>query len=175
MQLAIKTLIMFYLIMSISPTRLSTSNKGILGNFFAKVKNVFSKVSTKVLDFTSKAAYGFVSTALVGVNFSMKVTDSILTFTEAGEFFKVLIPFLWFFFPPPKITLKFFIFLPVSIVVTVIGLVQLATQELLEKIKQALVKRMGEIEAQKEYKKVEADINKAISKKTEELQKLNIK
>ncbi len=172
MQQVLKTLLIFSLIMSITPTRLSNQNKGI-GSFLSKVGN-------KVDEFVTKIAMKIIAASLRGVIFSTKAADAILKFTEGDAILDELNPISWIFrtlfnTPQPKTTWKFYVFLPVSIITMIIGVLQAGTGLLLEYVHKALTKHLDAVDDRIfEYEFAEQQLKAAISKKTKELQEVVI-
>jgi hypothetical protein len=124
MQQAIKTLVIFCLIMSITPTRLSIQNKGI-GKVFSMVGRAVDKVASHI-------AIGILSVVKVPIDFSYNVTENIVKFFE-GYFLPDL--FGYEHYPKPVKTTIAFLFLPVSIIYLAILYLQIGIQHFLEMLK----------------------------------------
>ena len=178
MQQAIKTLIIFCLIMSISPTQLSFKNKGIV--------KFFKKLGEKASIFANKTALKIVQ----GFIWALRLLDYVYTgyyyvsgAHEVSESFNYTpLIFQLFFGPsysPPLKTnalIRFILFLPATIAVGIVNLITYLTQELLEKAKKFLLETVTNYDerkkALKDYNELEAKINEASKKQTEELKKV---
>ncbi len=151
MQQAIKTLVIFCLIISITPTRLSTKNKGI-GDFFSMIGDKLDEIASKIAKYILAAVLGT-------INFSICVTEVIAEFNIFSvSDYKAFIGL---------------VFLPVGIINLVIMLLQTGTKTLLENLKDKLDYHINAIEAKKiKYENAARKINAAVDKKTEELQEI---